>query len=669
MLNDALKLNRDGFDPAAGVRVALAVTIPIVVGVLIGRTLDGVLAALGAFNVALAEGVGSYSTRALRVGAVLVVNPIGIGVGTLVAGIGWWGLPISAAWVLVAAYAGVIGPIAERIGWFAAMMFIIGLGLDGFNAGRVVLDATIGGIWAVIAVAAMWPLQPNRPALRAIASCQRAVGALLNEIASGAPLQQALASGAKASAAVLKADAASRWIRVRSDAAQSVQRRLRQLVLESERAYSNAVALDQQLRDPAQGLTPEEITSARTAAGQLAGSFTSLGAVFNRGHEPFDGSAGTAATALAQRVDAAREWTAVGLLPIPRLCQTLALIATEEEAAGLVLGPPDAQLTMRERVRAWSERSLEALRANLSPASFWLRYAVRFAVAIAVAFGVAQGFGLLKGYWVLVTVAIVVKPQLSLSTTSTLHRVGGTVIGSLLAVVIVISLTNRWALIAALFVLAVLAIATIPVNYGLGVVFLSPLILVMLNIPHPGQWQLADARVLNTLIGAGIGLLATTAILRGTERGLVPQRGEVALRAAAGYLQAIGSDKSATRMAKRFAARATLDDLLTVIDRAVAEPESLDSRYLNAATQVGELTRQLWDSSVALASAHPAETVVPQFRSDVEASAKRVEAVAEVLSGQRGLPDGSGPPALQALDPITDSLRRASLDLVAASRA
>jgi Fusaric acid resistance protein-like len=62
------------------------------------------------------------------------------------------------------------------------------------------------------------------------------------------------------------------------------------------------------------------------------------------------------------------------------------------------------------------------------------------------------------------------------------------VLGALLGVVLVITVTGAWGLVVTLFVLAVVAISLIRVNYGLAVVFITPLVLVLLNIPHPGQW-------------------------------------------------------------------------------------------------------------------------------------------------------------------------------------
>ncbi len=494
---------------------------------------------------------------------------------------------------------------------------------------------------------------------------------MLQQISRAEPVADIVKSSAKAAAAIQRAEAATRWGFVRSETGQRDQRRLRQLVLQSERAHTSAVAVDQQLQDPGLFSEAAQATAVRQTLGELGAGFAKLGAIFLQGRETSSQPISAELSAQAGRLEASHDWHAMRVSGVARLCDALVLIATEESSTGLELDSGSGfQAGLGDRIRAVFERAGTALRANFTPSSFWFRYAVRFAVAISVAFAISQAFELTKGYWVLLTVAIVVKPQLSVSTTSTLQRVGGTIIGALLAVLIVISCTDRWALIAVLFVLSLLAISLVDVSYGLSVIFITPLVLVILNVPRPGQWELADVRVLNTLIGAGIGLLATTAILRGSERGLVRQRGAEALRAAADYLLAIGHDPTQTRLLKRFAARTRVDDLLTVVDHAIAEPLALESGYLNASTQLGELVRRLWDACVVLASAHPDDRVTLQLQAATHEQAERIRAVADILTGGEtkvaAADSGaaSDPAELPAFDAMTTELREVSVELV-----
>jgi len=161
-LRRALRVDRDGLDIAAGVRVGICLVVPVAVGVGTGHGLDGLVTGLGSLNVAMAEGAGSYSLRAATLGSVLVGNSLSIAAGTLAALAGWWGVPILMAWVFVAAYAGVIGPVAERTGWFAALMFMIGIGFGNpsvANAARYAGLVAVGGAWAIVVITVCWPVR------------------------------------------------------------------------------------------------------------------------------------------------------------------------------------------------------------------------------------------------------------------------------------------------------------------------------------------------------------------------------------------------------------------------------------------------------------------------------------------------------------------------------
>jgi len=275
---------------------------------------------------------------------------------------------------------------------------------------------------------------------------------------------------------------------------------------------------------------------------------------------------------------------------------------------------------------------------------------------------VGRSLGLDKGYWVLITIAVVVKPQLSLSTTSTIHRIAGTLLGALLGIFLIIALPSAWGLIAALFVVAAIGISLARVNYGLAVVFITPMVLVLLNVADPGDWQVADIRVVNTLLGATIGLLAAAGILPGSERGLVIELSRAALTCSAGYLHAIAHGGPPERLSARRSALASTDNLLAVLDRAMAEPTTLGGPYLETASRTAAAIAELWAQEAELALSVPSELMTPAMRRQIDAAAARVERMTSALAGSdvpkmgeidRSLGDAAGP---TSANPLFDSL-------------
>ncbi len=87
-------------------------------------------------------------------------------------------------------------------------------------------------------------------------------------------------------------------------------------------------------------------------------------------------------------------------------------------------------------------------------------------------------------------------------------RIIGTVIGAIVGMIIIANVVpNIWSLSFILFALSSTYFALRTVNYALGTLFLTPFILVLLDILVPGQTIFAQVRILDTLIGAGLVLL------------------------------------------------------------------------------------------------------------------------------------------------------------------
>ncbi len=152
-------------------------------------------------------------------------------------------------------------------------------------------------------------------------------------------------------------------------------------------------------------------------------------------------------------------------------------------------------------LRVWA-----TIRTNLTPDSAIFRHGVRYGTVTAVGVAIAMLFHVDKGYWVPLTAAVVLRPFVADTVQRSLLRVFGTAVGGVMAAAVVAGFHSQAAMIVALFIFSGLAFSFLPLNYGLGVVFLTPTLIVLLSAGSPGDWQLAGHRVIDTLIGAAIGL-------------------------------------------------------------------------------------------------------------------------------------------------------------------
>jgi hypothetical protein len=223
---------------------------------------------------------------------------------------------------------------------------------------------------------------------------------------------------------------------------------------------------------------------------------------------------------------------AIALRPvIDTLSAMAAVVHTAAEALdGVAVEPtgrPDvapSAIGGKQR-RSWPARlgtTWQTARTNLTPSSAIFRHAMRYGTATAIGVGVALGCQLTKGYWIPLTIAVVLRPFTGATVERTLLRVVGTVVGGIIAAVVVSGVHGSVAQIVLLFVFSALAFSLLPLNYGLAVIFLTPTVIVLITTGTPENWGVAAHRVVNTLVGAAIALAVAYLLWPRAERRSFP---------------------------------------------------------------------------------------------------------------------------------------------------
>jgi uncharacterized membrane protein YccC len=158
-----------------------------------------------------------------------------------------------------------------------------------------------------------------------------------------------------------------------------------------------------------------------------------------------------------------------------------------------------------DRVRA----NLDQLRANMSLQSPAARHAIRLAVIVPVTALIARELPLQRSYWMVVAAATVLRPEFGATFTRGAERAVGTAVGVGLAGIIAVALHPAGALTVVLVgLLAWAGYATFPASFAVGFAFITALVVFLLNAISPNTLATASARLVDTLIGAAIGLIA-----------------------------------------------------------------------------------------------------------------------------------------------------------------
>jgi len=148
----------------------------------------------------------------------------------------------------------------------------------------------------------------------------------------------------------------------------------------------------------------------------------------------------------------------------------------------------------------------------LSPHNSTFKHAVRISCSLVLAFIIQQGFQLEHGFWLLLTVLFVCQPSYSETRKRLVQRSLGTLIGVLLGYPMLLLVDNT--LLQVLFMIssAFLFFNYLRTNYGLAVIFITLFVMFVFNLLTGTGIDILPARIVETLLGCILSVLAITFI-------------------------------------------------------------------------------------------------------------------------------------------------------------
>ena len=198
-----------------------------------------------------------------------------------------------------------------------------------------------------------------------------------------------------------------------------------------------------------------------------------------------------------------------------------------------VLDQSLSQFLSREKYR------LGMITSNLRLDSPICRYALRVTLAAALAMAVWTFVPALapQGYWILLTVLIIMKPGFALTRQRNTWRLVGTLIGCVLALgALYITEDNTW-LFAAMVLSAIIGGSLLQLNYMMASVFNTNAVLLAFHFVDPTASTIVTDRAIDTLIGSMISF-ACSYFLPWWESQFMPSLSRAAINANREYLRA-----------------------------------------------------------------------------------------------------------------------------------
>ncbi len=580
------------------------------------------IAALAALNTCMCDPGGPIRRRfpallafTLAGGLVMAGAGLARGGGIAVA------LPLGLFGLFCASFARIYGQTAQLLGTILGVMLVLALDrpLPDLLQAAIVAAAFIGGgVWAIVLTLVIWRIYSDRPAQHAASKAYRSLAAmaeglrsLLDDSASdeAAWTQFARTRIAAVRAAIESArDAMLELQRARGGSGNWLRRGAIRLEA-AEQLLGTLIALTDNLEHA----NERQRAVAQSLLQRLQPALASLADAIN--------NEGTAAIlpltesikAIVSAIEALPEPDPVRLIGINiaerlRVAQTLSVPANYLPGAGLNGTPP----SLRQRL-------LVPLTVNLDWRSPALRHALRVVTLAAPALASTMLWFTPYDHWLMITIVMTTQPYFGLTYARVLERIGGTIAGGLVAALVGLVCTTPAVLAVAMFPLATITLAGRALSYGLFVTWLTPLVVLLIDVNQPGssEWLVAGTRLLFTV--AGVVVIVAGCFLLWPDfapQDLTKQTRDVIAavgRYAVSVLSSLVGEAPANRVdpARREAGIA-LNSLEAAISRALLGPRTGKQSPLQSATLIEAALRRCTGRLTAMAFDPATPSTLPQ---------------------------------------------------------
>ncbi|MER6383847.1 FUSC family protein [Streptomyces sp. NPDC001250] len=458
---------------AAVARAALALALPLAIGLATGYPAYGALASMGALSGVIGDTADAYRMRILNIAVPQLFGAVGVTLGTLVYGHGWYAVAAVTAVALLSGMISTIGAVASVSGLLLLLNCVVGAGLPLPHPWWLAPALMTGGGLLVLLLALLaWPLRSGVPERAAVAATYRAVAALLT---------------------VSGTDRTEEYEDARRTVTQSLNQAYDLILARRARHHGRSRELTRLL---AQLNAITTVVEAAPAA-HLAGL-------------PLPHRIPEAVEHLARAVETGCTGPMTLDLPLPTTETARAVDHALRHTAEVVTAPDVDPRGIDDRLgrpAALGIRTARAIRNVTLSANSW-RYGLRLAVCIGIAQALVSLIPVPRSYWVALTITFVMKPDFGSVFSRALLRALGTVAGLVIAAVVLAEVPLGWWDVPVMLILAPLIPALTPRGYGYQTAAITPVILLLSDILNHQGTALLLPRLTDSLLGCAIALTA-----------------------------------------------------------------------------------------------------------------------------------------------------------------
>ncbi|EMF52737.1 MULTISPECIES: FUSC family protein [Streptomyces] len=614
-------------------RAAVALTLPLVLGLAAGRPEYGALASMGALSGVISDTAAAYRMRLLNIAVPQLFAAVGITLGSLVYGQGWVTVVALTLAALVSGMISSIGAVASVSGLLLLLNSVVGAGLPMPGQWWLAPVLMTGGGLLVLALALFaWPLRAGVPERDAVADTYRKVADLLATTTAEDPAGHTDAYDA-----------------ARHIVTQSLNQSYDLVLARRARHHGRSPELVRLLAQ-LNAVTP--LVEAAPAV-RLSG-------------RPLPAEIPVAVRHLAEAVETGYSGPLGLRLPEPRSEIGRAVDQALRHAADVATEKsPDALRKAGDRSGGPAPLGVRAARVarNVALSGASWRYGLRLALCIGIAQALVSLVPVPRSYWVALTITFVLKPDFGSVFSRALLRALGTVVGLVVAAGILAEVPRGWWDVPVMLLLAPLIPVFTPRGYGYQTAAITPVILLLSDVLNHQGTGLLVPRLVDSLMGCAIALVAGYLLWPESWHARVGARLADAVADTAAYVEAAFGTEPAdpadrTRMRRRL--YRDLSAIRTEFQRALTEPPPIGRRaaawwpLVVAAERIVDATtaaRVRIKQGAQPPSTAEVDQVALQLR-ELSDGLRRTETLYEVRS------DLSGPPG-SVLEPLRQEVAAA----------
>jgi len=643
--------------PIYGLSGAVAMALPLLVGALTHNAPAGVIVSLGAFMVAARAPEGTYGQKARSLAIVVSLVTAGSLLGGLISGHRW----TTVAVVPPLAFLGVLIP---RIGPTAALATLLaGIRVPVETAWHSALLSALGAGFMAALVLTPWPGRRLRPLHEAFAEVTQALAGLLDEVTvpPGDPAWDKARRAASDSIARLRTTYGVYQV---SSADAHPARLLRSLVKLMHETVALRAVIDAEDARPLHG--EATVPETRAAIAVVAARVRRLADEITRTSQRFgpwlshplslptaiaaptmpspgdvipprmsapetppppvaaeagrptgtgwgDGGGGAVPTAfqrLEQVVGEARREAFTGdedILAVALAAQAerslRRLVGIVEQARRIVAGGimlrPALRLPETPRPSSlWARlRAFPRRQPNL------VRQALRSGITMLIAMMIWASIDIPHGHWLPLTAMLVLRGTYGETLRRVWQRIGGTVLGAVIAALVLAATPGQIGLTVIIFLLALIGFALTPMNYAFWILLNTPMMLLVVDFGQPVPWTTATERVGLTLLGTLIALVAARVLWPTAYLGRLPVSLAEVCNSLAGVLRAAevpGEEGEAAFVDKARAAREAVTSVQIHVNRIAQDPDP-DTELVGRLREAMAAAHRIRDEVIAVA--------------------------------------------------------------------